>query len=530
MVSMVPETNKIKYFLYARKSSESEDKQVASIEAQISELKKLAEQEGLGVVKIFSESRSAKAPGRPIFNEIVERIQKGEANGILCWKLNRLARNPIDGAAIQWMVQQGTVQHIQTYGRSYYPSDNVIMMAVELGMANQFIRDLSTDTKRGLRAKAEKGWLPGRAPLGYINNKFKEKGKKDILKDPKAFPLVRQMWDLLLENKYSVQRIHDIATNEWGIRFPSGKKLSKSKIYETFKNPFYYGYFRYGGELHRGNHEPMITEDVFNKAQRVLGIKGKPQPRTHHFAFTGLMRCGECGSAITAEEKTKHQKNGNVHNYTYYRCTKKKNPKCSQKTIEAKILDQQITETLASIEIPEEFGKWALEVLRGANRTEADTRNTILANQQKAYEASLQKIDTLIDMRAAREITEEEFVKKKGQLLEESGRLQELLKDTDNRVKDWLSYAEQYFTIAETAPARFEIGDLDKKRAIVMSLGSNLILKDRKFSLDIAKPLLAIKQAAETARSINERLEPLEKLYSSTNFEEISDRFPVLGA
>src|SRR5919109_2367757 len=148
------------YFLYARKSSEAEDQQVASIDAQIDALQELARREGLEVLEVLSEAKSAKSPGRPVFERMLERIGDGEAHGILCWKLNRLARNPIDGGQISWMLQQGAIQHIRTHDRSYYPTDNVLMMAVEFGMANQYIRDLSADVRRGLRAKCEAGWMP----------------------------------------------------------------------------------------------------------------------------------------------------------------------------------------------------------------------------------------------------------------------------------------------------------------------------------------------------------------------------------
>jgi DNA invertase Pin-like site-specific DNA recombinase len=179
--------HKTKYFLYARKSSESEDRQVASIESQISELTKTAKENNFEIVEILSESQSAKAPGRPIFAKMIERIYKGEAQGIICWKLDRLARNPVDGGNISWMLQRGIIQHIQTHERDYYPTDNVLMMSVEFSMANQFILDLSQNTKRGLRTKAEKGWYPGPAPTGYLNSLSKRRGEKKIIKDPKRF-------------------------------------------------------------------------------------------------------------------------------------------------------------------------------------------------------------------------------------------------------------------------------------------------------------------------------------------------------
>ena len=158
--NMKQQQEKIKYFLYARKSSEAEDRQVASIGSQIDELTKLAKRENLEIANTFSESQSAKEPGRPLFNEMIDKIHKKEIQGIICWKLDRLARNPVDGGQINWMLQQGIIRHIQTFERSYYPTDNVLMMSVEFGMANQFIRDLSQNTKRGLKAKAERGWYP----------------------------------------------------------------------------------------------------------------------------------------------------------------------------------------------------------------------------------------------------------------------------------------------------------------------------------------------------------------------------------
>ena len=124
----------MRYFLYARKSTDVEDKQILSIEAQLAELRELAKRDGLDIVEEFVEKKSAKKPGRPMFGEMMARIQKGEAQGIVCWKIDRLARNPVDGGQIQWLLQNGNIAHIRTHDRSYYPADNVLMMSVELSM------------------------------------------------------------------------------------------------------------------------------------------------------------------------------------------------------------------------------------------------------------------------------------------------------------------------------------------------------------------------------------------------------------
>ncbi len=524
--------SQIKYLLYARKSSEAEDRQVASIGSQIDILKELAQKEKLKIIDIISEAKSAKAPGRPEFNKMIERIYKGEAQGIICWKLDRLARNPVDGGQINWMLQQGIIKHIRTYERNYYPTDNVLMMSVEFGMANQFIRDLSQNTKRGLRTKAEKGWYPHQATLGYLNASWNRKGEKEIIKDPERFDLVRKIFDLMLTGIYTPPQIWKIATERWGLRDRKGKKIARSTIYRIFTDPFYYGEYEYprgSGNWYKGKHEPMITRDEYDRIQILLGRKGRPRPKTHNFAFTGMIRCGECGSMITAEEKTKVQKNGNIHHYVYYRCTKKRNPSCSQRPIRVEELERQILDILRRIKIPPEFHQWAIKWLRIENEKEGESRNKILRNHQKNYEMVIKKIDTLIDMRASGEITEEEFIRKKTELIKEKSRLKELLNDTGDRVNKWLDVAEKTFTFAEKAEERFRNGSLEEKKEILSALGSNLLLKDGKLSISIQKPLLLIKEIAPEINMINQRLEPLKNLENKGQMEEIYSQSPTLG-
>ena len=195
------------YFIYCRKSSEAEDRQVLSIESQIRELEHIAAKLNLAVTEILTESKSAKEPGRPRFNQMMQRLYRGEATGIICWKLDRLARNPVDGGSIIWAIKQNGIR-VMTPAQSYArEDDNVILMYIEFGMAQKYVDDLSKNVKRGMKTKLENGWLPGIAPLGYLNTTVKATGANILVKDPERFPFVRRMWDLMLSERYSPPQI-----------------------------------------------------------------------------------------------------------------------------------------------------------------------------------------------------------------------------------------------------------------------------------------------------------------------------------
>jgi DNA invertase Pin-like site-specific DNA recombinase/predicted metal-binding protein len=523
-------TSTTHFILYARKSSESEDRQVLSIDSQVDELRQIAVRTGLALVAVKTEAYSAKAPGRPVFNEVFNDIEAGKVQGLIVWNPDRLSRNSVDTGRLIYLFDIGKLYEVVTPSQVFRntPNDkfllNLLCSQAKLENDNKGI-----NVKRGLKAKAERGIYPAPAPLGYLNDRYAERGNKTIKPDPERFALVRKLFDLLLTGTYTVMQIRKIANDEWGFRTPNGKQLGRSNLYYIFSRPFYYGLFEYpvgSGNWYKGIHQPMITAEEYDRAQILLGRKGRPRPKKHIFEFTGMIRCGECGGTVTAEEKIKHQQNGNLHRYVYYHCTKRKHPACTQGSLEEKALKRQIVEVIDSLRIPPEFHDWAMTWFRQHHDKEAVDRTAILASQQKAYNLCVRKTEALVDLRLGGEITQEEFAQRKASLVREKARLEELLHDTGHRVNHWLETAEELLTFAEQAKEKFNTGTCETRRHILSTLGSNLLLTDKTLHIDVENALFPMQRVVKDVQAIHERLEPLKLPINTDEIERCYARRP----
>jgi site-specific DNA recombinase len=514
---MVKQQGKIKYFAYLRKSSEDKERQALSIPAQKDKLKEMF---GDLDIEFIEEEKSAFIPhNRPKFLETLARIRNGERQGLIAWHPDRLSRNEVDASSLTYMIRTGELQSLKlaTYHFENTP-EGIWMLQMALSQSQYESAKKGRDVKRGLDKKARMGIYPAPAPMGYVNDKYSERGSKTIEIDPERFDLTRKMVDLMLTGKYSVPQIHKIANDDWGFRSKKGKKISRSNLYNIFTRPFYYGEFEYpvgSGNWHKGTHKPLMTKEEYDRIQFLLGRPSASRVRRHNFAYRGPMHCGECGALVTAELKFKKLANGDIESYIYYHCTKRKNPNCSQGSIEELELEKLVAKELDTLVIPEDFTNWAMARLKEMNEHEVADREKIYGGQRKGYESCLRKIDNLIDMRANGELDEDEFRSRKQTLLEEKARYQELLKDTDKRVENWLEVAERGFNFAEKARAAFEIArrtnDLELKKEIFSSLGSNYTFKDGKLSISLDDLLMPIKTASEEARRISKMLEPKKK-------------------
>jgi len=483
-----------RYFSYCRKSSEDEDHQILSIESQRQELKRYAEREKLQIIALLEEARSAKTPGRPVFNEMLRRIGRGEADGILTWHPDRLARNALDGGQIIHLLDTAKLVDLRFPTYTFEnTSQGKFMLAIMFGQSKYYVDSLSENVRRGNRTKRERGWLPGMAPIGYLNARS-EAGEKIIIPDPLRFPLLKRLWHLLLSGGYSVPQLLEIATHEMGVRTPQKKRvggnpLSVSGIYRLFSNPFYTGNMLHQNQWFPGRHEPMVTLEQFEQAQMLLGKADRPRPKQHVFAYTGLIRCGSCGCSITAEKKV----NRYGSHYAYYHCTRKKRQiACSEKCVEEGQLEEQVLTFLHTIYLDQQEVDRFLAIIEEERAKEGVAGDAVKQALERTLERCARDLDNLTKLRYRDLISDEEFVRQRSGLTQEQLKLDQRLQRLST--EQWIEPSRNLFLFSNRAVFWLTHGTASEKRLILSTVGSNLTLKAKKLNISAAKPFLTVQQ------------------------------------
>ncbi|MBT5015927.1 recombinase family protein [Candidatus Peregrinibacteria bacterium] len=338
----------IKYCLYARKSSESDERQAMSIDSQIKEMLDIAERDKLNVTEIREESKSAKATGaRQEFNKLLKDIDEGKFNAILTWAPDRLSRNAGDLGSLVDRMDGGKLLQIRTHGQNFTNTPNEKFLLMILCSQAKLENDnRGKNVKRGLRAKCERGKRPGMPPLGYKLYRDPEDYSKGstILLDPERAPFIKKMFNYVTEHGFSGRQTNDFLTGE-GFRTRSGKNLSLSMTYRIYKDTFYFGEFEYpvgSGVVYQGVHEPIITKEQWEKANSMLKTFEKKKWGSNNFYFSRLFKCGACQSGVCGETHT----NRHGKEYIYYKCTKYGgNKRCDEKYIR----EDKLVESIASL-------------------------------------------------------------------------------------------------------------------------------------------------------------------------------------
>ena len=204
----------IKYIAYCRKSTDEKDKQVLSIDAQIAELKEFAKKQNLEILDFVCESRTAKTIGRPLFASVLKRIKKGEAQGIISWHPDRLARNSVDGGRIIYLLDTGKLIDLKFPSFWFENSpQGKFVLNIAFGQSKYYVDNLSENVKRGMRHKVRIGVWPVQAPLGYLN----DKNTKTIMVDPVRSKIIKKVFEIFSSGNHSFTSISEYLFN-FGIR------------------------------------------------------------------------------------------------------------------------------------------------------------------------------------------------------------------------------------------------------------------------------------------------------------------------
>jgi len=493
-------TSALKFFIYCRKSTEDEDRQMLSIDAQLSELNSIACQNGLTLGETFEESKSAKGPGRPVFNEMIRRIERGEANAILTWKLDRLARNFDDGGKIIGLLQRGVIQEIRSFEKSYLPSDNVLMIAVELGMANQYVRDLSVNICRGIREKVRRGIYFGKAPLGYFN----EPKLRTVEPHPEVFPKLKRVLEQFATGRYSLTAIQKEMAAVGMLGNLSKKPLPLSSIGNLLRNPFYYGVFFHKGEMHQGVHIPMVSKQTFDEVQEALVAVAKPRKRRGDkgFRFLNFATCGSCGYCITAE---RHVKKSGLR-FHYYRCThKNKKQHCDDRSfIREEKFAEEVKRNTQLLIIPEEWKERFLARIETWEAEASERRQAQVSRLQAELAALKAKIDRINTAFADGALPIDEFKELKNPLIPKKAELEQQIATFEKSGADRLEPLKNWVLQANQAEKLASFDNWVEMKSFLEKVGSNRLLRAQTLTVSFKTPWIFLAETNITVRGTDD--------------------------
>ena len=435
----------------------------------MAELRDFAKQNSIFVVKEYYESKTAKGPGREVFNEMLGEIEKGIAQGILAWNPDRLARNSIDGGRVIYLVDTGKITTLKFPTFWFEPTpQGKFMLSVAFGQAKYYTDNLRENILRGIRQKIRRGELSAKAPLGYFN----EPRLRTIEPDRKTFGKVKECLGAFATGKFTLTGIQRKMFS-LGLVGKTGKPLALASVEHILTNPFYYGHFQYRGEVHAGSHKPMISKKLFDQIQEALVANGKPRKKRgpKDFQFMGFATCGVCGYAITAE---RHIKKSGLK-FVYYRCThKSKTIACTEnRFLREEALAEQVKGLCQKVSLPDEWREKYLARLESEQAESRQSSGLFVQNLKTDISAITARLSRLTDAYLAEALELDEYLERKNALMSEKKSLEEKLSDFERKGNHWLELMLNWIIEANQAENLIKAENLSGMKDFLVDIGSN---------------------------------------------------------
>lgn len=451
--------------IYARVSSKEQEQEGYSIPSQLKLLKEYAQIKGLKVVKEFIDVETAKQAGRTHFSEMIKFLQDNpNIKTVLCEKTDRLYRNFSDYVTIDNLdLEIHLVKESEVLSKDS-KSHQKFIHGIKVLMAKNYIDNLSEETIKGLLEKAEQGIYPSHAPLGYRNNTKTKLIEVDELRTP----IVIKMFRLYSTGAYSLQMVTDLA-NEEGLRSFTGKKIYKSHTEKILKNPFYYGEFRWDSKLYKGKHQPLITKELFELVQQAFRAHNKPKVTKRQFAFAGLLVCGKCGCAITAE----------IHKgkYIYYHCTGFKG-KCGNAYIREEELADKLGKLVKNVYVDDRTLSDTKQALLDSHRDEKEYHEKQLLILNTQYTKLQNRIHQIYIDKLDSKITDEFYREKVDEWRNEQEEIQSTIAKHKNADANYLAQGVHILELCNKAYGLYLRNNPPEKARLLHYLLSNCTLVD----------------------------------------------------
>ena len=493
--------NQLNYFIYCRKSSEEDTKQIQSLDTQQRILLDLANTQKLNIVDIIKESKSAKTDqNRPLFTHMLERIANGEANAILVVHTDRLARNMIEAGFVIKLLEAGTLKEVRTPNTVYNSAPSLLYMGFDFVFAAHYSRDLSVKVKAGNESKLLKGEYPTYAPIGYINIQ----PGRGIKPDPIRAKHITNAFNYYATGEYSVKTLAKKMFEET-FRSRLGNRVSDSTLHRILTNPEYYGVIERKGIYYTGKHVPLISQATFDIVQEILAGRSRPRKQTKQFTYRDYLLCGKCGCKITASIcKGK---------YIYYRCTNGKG-NCEQhkKYLSEEDVKKLLAQYCKTFTLDPERANLSFNMYKQSKLKEANSSVVNKTELTNLIDALDRKLERLEDMRLDDQISSERFSARRVSLLNERTQLMVVLQNHQSvSTNDTLELVEELKNQACSLSGIFENGDDAVRRDLIKSLLWNCDISDGKL----------------VATRLTKLWEPLKDLNKTTDLEKWRRRWDL---
>ncbi|MFN3650380.1 MAG: recombinase family protein [Armatimonadota bacterium] len=476
-------------FLYTRRSSEDDDRQVLSLDAQEKECRAFADRHATPITELIRESHSARRPGRPLFEAMLKQAEKllrqGTAVRILSHKPDRLLRNIADWARLNELIDAG-LELLFVTGSYENNAQGKMIFGINVVFAKYYVDNLSEEVRKGLREKLARGEWPGWAPLGYLNVKDPTAPRRIII-DPVLGPLIIQAFELFATGEYSLATLTRKMAEAGLVGRLTGKLLTKSILRDRIlTNPFYCGFLRFKGELHPASHEPLISVALFEKVQEVLAGRSRPRRQTHDFRFGGLFVCRECGCAVVGDLKKRK--------YIYYRCSRRRGD-CQEPYVpEARFLALIAAALDGRLQLRPELAvslREAAEVLHAERRRGDDGLAALKRRQQEVRS----RLMVLLDLRLGGHLTDEQYLAKKEALMLDEAKVAEQVQRSELDPGDPREAVEWFISTCNTLPELLAQAEPSEARELLRMVGSNYRYGGGKVDFEPVEPFTIAAQS-----------------------------------